>query len=75
MLSPTSGTLIQVRFLAGWEFTEETLKSADWIVRGSADGVAMGGDLSEMPDGASAPTFMVWAMKDLQSGNLDRIQR
>ena len=27
-----------------------------------------------MPAGATAPTIMIWAMKDPESGNLDRIQ-
>ena len=34
----------------------------------------MGKDLPAMPAGAKAPTFMVWALKDPESGNLDRIQ-
>jgi hypothetical protein len=34
----------------------------------------MGQDLPKMPDGAKAPTFAVWALKDPDSGNLDRIQ-
>ena len=34
----------------------------------------MGQDLKEKPSGAKAPTFAVWAMKDPESGNLDRIQ-
>ena len=34
----------------------------------------MGGDLPAKPDNAKAPTFAVWAMKDPDSGNLDRIQ-
>ena len=33
----------------------------------------MGGDLRQRPEGKS-PTFLVGAMKDLMSGNLDRIQ-
>ena len=33
----------------------------------------MGGDLKDRPDGKS-PTFLVFAMKDPYSGNLDRIQ-
>ena len=33
----------------------------------------MGGDLSKAPEG-EAPTFLVAAMKDPMSGNLDRIQ-
>ena len=34
----------------------------------------MGGDLAKKPAGAKAPTFAVWALKDPESGNLDRIQ-
>ena len=36
----------------------------------------MGADLSAMPQGGkgTAPTFVVWAVKDPTSGNLDRIQ-
>ena len=34
----------------------------------------MGGDLLEAPEGKTAPTFLVAALKDSHSGNLDRIQ-
>ena len=34
----------------------------------------MGQDLPVKPDASKAPTFAVWALKDPQSGNLDRIQ-
>ncbi len=34
----------------------------------------MGGDLPAAPDRAAAPVFMVGALKDTWSGNLDRIQ-
>jgi hypothetical protein len=34
----------------------------------------MGGDLAIKPAAAKAPTFAVWALKDPESGNLDRIQ-
>jgi hypothetical protein len=34
----------------------------------------MGGDLTVMPAKAKAPSFAVWALKDPESGNLDRIQ-
>jgi hypothetical protein len=37
-------------------------------------GVPMGQDLQTKPDSANAPTFAVWALKDPESGNLDRIQ-
>jgi len=41
---------------------------------GYAKGVPMGSDLPKAPAGAKAPTFLVAAMKDPLSGNLDRIQ-
>ena len=34
----------------------------------------MGGDLVVKPASAKAPTFAVWALKDPESGNLDRVQ-
>jgi hypothetical protein len=34
----------------------------------------MGGDLLKKPAKTKAPTFAVWALKDPQSGNLDRVQ-
>ena len=70
----TSGPLIRVRFFGGWGFTDDMLESGDWVARGYEDGVPMGGDLPAMPGGASAPTFVVWALKDPQSGHLDRVQ-
>ena len=50
------------------------LESDDWVARGCTNGVPMGQDLPAMPAGALGPTIMVWAMKDTQSRNLDRIQ-
>jgi hypothetical protein len=34
----------------------------------------MGGDLPARPDSATAPTFMVYALRDVVGANLDRIQ-
>ena len=49
--------------------------STRYIARaGYARGVPMGGDLPAMKQGASAPGFLVAAMKDPEGGNLDRIQ-
>jgi hypothetical protein len=48
------------------------LSDKDWVKTGYARGVPMGGDLP--PAKGKAPTFMVWAVKDPTSGNLDRIQ-
>jgi hypothetical protein len=70
----TTGPRMLVRFFGGWNFTEQ-----DALHRLPADigyrrGVAMGSDLPPMEDGDEAPTFLVAAMKDPISGNLDRIQ-
>jgi hypothetical protein len=70
----TSGPLIRVRFFGGWGFTPDALSGDHWVTKAYEDGVPMGGDLPAVPKGASAPTFIVWALKDPQSGHLDRIQ-
>jgi hypothetical protein len=68
----TSGPRIIVRFFGGFEFTKADLSRMPGAV-GYAKGVAMGGDLKTAPAG-KAPTFLVAALKDPRSGNLDRIQ-
>ena len=67
-----TGPHIKVRLFGGWEYTADTLSDKDWVKNGYAKGVPMGGDLP--PAKGKAPTFMVWAVKDPTSGNLDRIQ-
>ncbi len=67
-----SGPHIKVRLFGGWEYTAAMLADRDWIRTGYAKGVPMGGDLP--PARGKAPTFLVWAVKDPTSGNLDRIQ-
>jgi hypothetical protein len=67
-----SGPHIKVRLFGGWEYTADMLKDKEWVKTGYAKGVPMGGDLP--PAKAKAPAFMVWAVKDPTSGNLDRIQ-
>jgi hypothetical protein len=67
-----SGPHIKVRFFGGWEYASSMLSDKDWVKAGYAKGVAMGGDLP--PAKGKAPTFVVWAVKDPTSGNLDRIQ-
>lgn len=84
-----SGPQIKARFFAGWNYTEgmeagvlaklwknlpDWLESRDWVRAAYDGGVPMGGDLPAMPANAKAPTFVVWAVKDPSSGNLDRIQ-
>jgi hypothetical protein len=62
-----------VRFFGGWDFTDTDALSRLPATAGYAKGVPMGGDLPDSPSGKS-PTFLVAAMKDPLSGNLDRIQ-
>ena len=69
----TTGTRITVRFFGGWDYTADDLYRPNVVEIGYAKGVPMGGDLSAAPEGA-APVFMVGAIKDAWSGNLDRIQ-
>ncbi len=69
----TTGSRMLVRFFGGWDFTEEDALSRLPADAGYAKGVPMGGNLSAAPDGGS-PTFLVAALKDAISGNLDRIQ-
>ena len=70
----TSGTLIRVRFFGGWNYAKDMTESDDFAKQGYEGGVPMGGDLPAKPEAAKAPTFAVWALKDPESGNLDRIQ-
>jgi hypothetical protein len=67
-----TGPHIKVRLFGGWEYTAAMLADKDWVKAGYSKGVPMGGDLP--PAKAKAPTFLVWAVKDPTSGNLDRIQ-
>ena len=70
----TTGTRIVVRFFGGWDYELNDVYRPDVVSLGYRKGVPMGGDLTEMPEDKSAPVFMVGALKDTWSGNLDRIQ-
>ncbi len=69
----TTGPHLTIRFFGGWEFGSADANSADFVRRGYSRGVAMGGELGAAA-ARKAPTFLIWAMKDPDSGNLDRIQ-
>jgi len=69
----TSGPRIQARMFGDYGFTQGMLDGDDWAEQGYAKGVPMGGDLVTRTDDAK-PTFMIWAQKGPNSGNLDRIQ-
>jgi hypothetical protein len=68
----TSGVRIPVRFFGGWTFDAGLLRQKAWVKAAYAASVPMGADLPTPK--AKAPTFVVHAVKDPDSGNLDRIQ-
>jgi len=70
----TTGPRMTVRLFGGWDYTDQDLNSRMPAVVGYEKGVPMGGDLRKAPAGASAPTFMVYALRDPIGANLDRVQ-
>ena len=72
----TSGPLIRLRFFGSWNYPKDLNKDKNFIKKAYDGGVPMGRDLPARKgaDIAKAPTFAVWALKDPDSGNLDRIQ-
>jgi hypothetical protein len=68
----TSGVRIKVRLFGGWDFPPNVVQNKNWVKTGYANGVPMGGDLPAVK--SKAPTFIVWAVKDPDDANLDRIQ-
>lgn len=69
----TSGSRIKVRFFAGWNYDQAILEGLNWTAA-YAGGVPMGGDLPPAQVSGASPDFIVWAQKDPQGANLDRIQ-
>ena len=70
----TTGSRMLVRFFGGWDFSDADAMNRLPADIGYVKGVPMGGDLSAAPGANAAPTFLVAALKDPLSGNLDRIQ-
>ena len=69
----TTGPRILLRFFGGWEFVTADANNRLPGEIGYTKGVPMGGNLHTAPAGKS-PTFLIAALKDLYSGNLDRVQ-
>lgn len=67
-----SGPRMRVRFFAGTELEASMLETADGIARAYASGVTMGSDLAVAP--GDAPSFIVWAVRDVNSAPLQRLQ-
>jgi hypothetical protein len=68
----TTGTLIRLRFFGGWNYSKGLVSDDKFVEKAYKGGVPMGQDLPKKA--SKAPTFAVWAMKDPESGNLDRVQ-
>jgi hypothetical protein len=68
----TTGTLIRLRFFGGWKYSKGLVEDEKFVEKAYKGGVPMGQDLPKKA--AKAPTFAIWAMKDPESGNLDRVQ-
>ncbi len=70
----TSGPRVALRVFAGWEYPPSLTEETDFVDRGYAGGVPMGGDLPVAPAGAKAPRIAIAASRDPQGANLDRVQ-
>ena len=69
----TTGDRPVVRVFAGWNFARADLNRPDFAANGYAHGVPMGGNLSK-PATGQRPAFLVYALRDPDGPNLDRIQ-
>ncbi len=67
----TSGTRIKVRFFGGPDLGAASTNPRELVEQGYRNGVPMGGTIDKA---SKAPTFTVWAAKDPNGANLDRIQ-
>lgn len=65
----TTGPRIALQVYGGWQFTADDLDTPDtWRDKGVPMGALLAGEA------ASAPGFVIRALKDPHSGNLDRVQ-
>ncbi len=69
----TSGTRLSLRVFADWNLDSEMASDAKALEALAKSAVPMGGDLLAAAPNAK-PDFMVWANKDSNSVNLQRIQ-
>jgi hypothetical protein len=67
----TSGPRVKVRLFGRLGAGEAPADAKSLVETGYAQGVPMGGTLT---GGSGAPSFTVWAMKEADGANLDRIQ-
>jgi hypothetical protein len=69
----TTGTRIRLRVFGGFNFVASDAEAKNLADIGYRKGIPMGGDLTAAPAGKS-PEFLIHAVKDPLSGNLDRVQ-
>jgi len=67
----STGTRLQVRVFAGWDFSQADVDSPDFAAIGYRKGVPMGADLN---GSGKAPRLVVQALREPDGANLDRIQ-
>ena len=68
----TTGPRISVRFFGGYNLSSIDLNSESLVSEAYSKGVTMGADLLNNDD--QIPEFIVWALKDMNSAPLQRIQ-
>jgi len=68
----TSGTRLKVRLFAGYDLQGLDLDSEDWVSEAYDRAVPMGSDINR--NGSQAPQLAIWAIKDSEGANLDRVQ-
>ena len=75
----TSGPRMTVRSFGGWGLEPAMCEGPEFAATGYRAGVPMGASLPPRPEGAGAPRFAVWALKDAGSAaapglSLQRVQ-
>jgi hypothetical protein len=71
----TSGNRMQVRFFGGFDFENMPNNYDSLVTVGYEKGVPMGSDLKPSENGVNtSPAFFIWAAKDPEAANLERIQ-
>lgn len=71
----TSGTRIKLRLFGGWDLDDIDFEKEDWIREAYEGGIPMGGNLNTIyQNDNEAPSFAIWAIKDVEGANLDRVQ-
>ena len=68
----TTGPRISVRFFGGYNLSSIDLSSESLVSEAYSKGVTMGADLLNNDD--QIPEFIVWALRDMNSAPLQRIQ-